>query len=211
MYKSRFVDFYNFIKPQIKHKHTIILQNICDLLSGKLPYIYKSNGKISVIKSIMQGVGFCEMIVRRLIPEWVSMYNDYLIENPITYDIEPIKVIETKDNRKILPEKCWYNEQGNIVRSCRGCGNHVVYKNDKRGWDKLRRALKENRLCRKCFKLGKINEDKMWQNADGKWCRKCPDCKHTVKYKLGGQSRTNCRHAVEQNKKCHQCCQKKVI
>lgn len=117
MYKSRFVDFYNFIKPQIKHKHTIILQNICDLLSGKLPYIYKSNGKISVIKSIMQGVGFCEMIVRRLIPEWVSMYNDYLIENPITYDIEPIKVIETKDNRKILPEKCWYNEQGNIVRS----------------------------------------------------------------------------------------------
>lgn len=33
------------------------------------------------------------------------------------------------------------------LRSCRGCGNHVVYKNDKRGWDKLRRALKENRLC----------------------------------------------------------------
>jgi len=204
---KQFDELYNYIKPTIAIPiQLVILENIKLLINGTLDFKYKSEKvrTYSWWKSILQNTNISEKWGKKLIRKWVRQYNIHK-ELPIV-----VKQVTLIDTSKPLPDKCWYNKCGNMVRKCSGCGKNVVYKNNEKGWELLQLVVKENKLCCTCTTVKiTIDESQMWQNEDGQWCRRCPDCDDIIKYKLNEEnSKFNCRRSVLNNTPCNLCARK---
>lgn len=51
-----------------------------------------------------------------------------------------------------------------------------------------------------------ITDGKMWQDTEGKWCKKCPSCQRTVVGKDGSvTTKFNVSHSIIKGKVCHSC------